>query len=93
MKTSTHHILALDVMQSKNAVAQVFMLSYHSLPVVKAFPSPALLALSTECDDNLPTLILRCFTNSYKANELFLNNIGHHRQPSLSLLTHKHIII
>ncbi len=29
------HIVALDVLQSKNAVAQVILLSYHSLPLVK----------------------------------------------------------
>ncbi len=29
------HTVALDVLQSKNAVAQVILLSYHSLPLVK----------------------------------------------------------
>ncbi len=31
----TRHIVALDVLQSKNAAAQVILLSYHSLPLVK----------------------------------------------------------
>ncbi len=34
-KQVPHHIVALDVLQSKNAVAQVILLSYHSLPLVK----------------------------------------------------------
>ena len=29
------HIVALDVLQSKNAVTQVILFSYHSLPLVK----------------------------------------------------------
>ncbi len=30
------HTLELEVLQSNNAVAQVTLLSYHSLPLVKA---------------------------------------------------------
>ncbi len=36
--------MALDVLQSKNAVAQIILLSYHSLPLVNY-----LLQVSMEC--------------------------------------------
>ncbi len=34
-KQVSRHTVALDLSQSKNAVAQVILLSYHSLPLVK----------------------------------------------------------